>query len=220
MGGAVFGVPVAEWVGVLIAFLTTSGMIYLDCHQVLSGVIRYVPDAFFRSSQVLALAAAGGAVAGALYLVTTPSGHDAVSGQIGVTQANAFLRAFTVGVVALALIRSKFFKLPQGDFGGDYIYIQLRQGVLGPIIVDWNRLKTRFVQANLAACLATPNFISDTLATVSQTVAAFQGEDAAPAVAFSPAAPEWELYYRTVIRLALDDCGPSIFQDAAFTWPK
>ncbi len=232
-GGYILGVPTAEWIGVVIAFVTAGGMIYLDCHQTVSGVVRYVPDAFFRSSRVLALAAAGGAVAAALYLITTPSGQDVVSQQAGVKQANAFLRALTVGVVALALIRSKFFKAGQVDLGGEYVYVKLRERVLLPIVVGWNTLKNRFIKDNVGVCLGVANFVDDTLATIRQTVKAGppdevvsglsqieQVEKDRPATAFSATAAEWVGYYRTVMRLALDTCGPSIFEDAAFTWPK
>ena len=233
MEGDIFGVPTVEWIGVVIAFAAAAVMIYIDCHQVITGVIRYVPDAFFASSRLLALAAAGGAVAGAIYLLTTPAGGDVVSHQIGVKQADPFLRALIVGVVSLALIRSKFFKIPQGDFGGEYIYVQLRDGVLQPIIVGWNVLKTRFIEANVVTCLATADFVGDTLATVRQVARTASPEDAlsalsqvdqveksAPTTAFSTSAPEWNIYYRGVIRLALDACGPSIFSDPKFIWPK
>ena len=210
------------------AFVVAGAAIYLDCYQTTRKQMVRVPRQVLDAPGVLALAGAVGLVAVGIFFYTSwklkaGGANSPLDTILSLKIDDPYLRAPYVGLLTLAIIRSKLLDLKNAPFGVEYIYTEGRLRALVPGITRWSGWRNQFIANNKAAAFAYPNYfveLDDALDAAakleespSETARALEEvRKTRPATAPAPADASWDLYYRTLTRLALDTLSPSVFR--------
>lgn len=209
----------------LLALLLASITVLYDCHVGLQDRLKRVPMPIYSVPQAVLFALACGVVAAVAYRFTDGRGNTIVDSVLGLKQANPYLRGLCVGLTVLVLIRSKLSSFKGAEIGGELVYNSGRVWVMQSLNSKWQEFKSTFYQRNQAKALAVPNY-ENRLFEELRAIIQVQPEDFRkfvesqitnvqqnrPKSAFDAGANDWQTYYRTITKLALDYAGPSVFR--------
>lgn len=201
--------------------------IYFDCYQTARKQVVRVPREVIGAPGVLLLAAVVGLVAVGIFEYTSSlrlrDGHalNPLDTILSLKLDNPYLRAPYVGLLTLAIIRSKLLDLKNAPVGLEYIYTEGRLRALVPGFTSWSSWRNKFIADRKAAAFAYANYFTD-LDGKLDDAAKLETEPSETTRALAevrqsrpapPVAPDtWDLYYRTLTRLALDTLGPAAFR--------
>jgi hypothetical protein len=216
----------------LLAFLVGGVTTYFDCYSTLTARIMRVPSTFATNRWIIFLAVICGDIA-ALACWLTAGAKDSAIATILTLKADDPWRGAVVGASVLILIRSKLLNIKDSPAGGDYIYTLGRDIAIQDVNSRWSVVRTSFQNRNITAALADPQFqaqIVDLINTniqarpddfkkrVNDAVATVTGKR--PPGVFNAADAVWGVYYRALMGVALDACGPEVVASlAGFTLP-
>lgn len=212
-------IPVVEQVpGYITAFLTAILVIAVDCNSALKKAIRRVPINVLRSPAVWVLCIACGAVAALCFHF---SYRPPMSDVIELKWKSPSGRGVAVGLAVLTILRSRFFNFKDTEVGGEYFYNAGRTEALQRLWDKWTAIKDKFTTPELLkkACQH-PDFEEELLDAIRERLTLLsdlekqsvqeqiqQVQKTRPAAAIDCNDPKWTLYFRTLIKLALDTVG-------------
>jgi hypothetical protein len=209
---------IAEIPGYIAAFLTAMLVIVVDCNTALKKAIGRVPIGVLRSPAVWLLCSGCGAVAAVcLYF----SDQQALTDVIELKWHSPIGRGIAVGLAVLTILRSKFFNFKDTQIGGEYFYNGGRTWALQNLWDKWTTLKERFTTPEiLTKACQHPSFEDVLLGAVRERLQLLpdlekqsvqeqilQVQKTKPTTAIDCADPKWSLYFRTLIKMALDNVG-------------
>ncbi len=163
----------------------------------------------------------------------TTGEKDGALGTILTLKADDPWRGIVVGASVLVLIRSKLLNIKDSPAGGDYVYTLGRDVAIQDVNSKWSVLRTAFQNRNITAALADPQFQAQIVALIDTNIQARPDDFRARATTviatvtskrppgdFDAANAVWGIYYRALIGVALDACGPEVVASlAGFAWP-
>jgi len=200
--------------------------IYLDCYQTAKKKVTRVPSQVMLRPGVMILAAVIGVIAVGIFLYV--SGKLKLPGQLSPLDTvlsmkidNPYLLAPYVGFMTLVIIRSKVLDIKNASVGFEYIYTEVRFRALVRGFTEWGSWRNEFISAKRNAAFAYPNYFSDLEIQLDDAAKledqpSETGRALAEVGTHKPPMPvdsvTWDLYYRTLTRLALDTLGPAAFK--------
>jgi hypothetical protein len=220
--------PVADQIpGYIAAFLTAMLVIAVDCNSTLKKAFRRVPISVLRCPSVWLLCAICGAVAAICFHFSI---RPPMSDLVELKWNSPTGKGIAVGLAVLTILRSKFFNFKDTEIGGEYFYNGGRTMALQSILDKWTSLKERFTTPEIVAkACRQPNFEDDLVDAVNERLLLLPDEekqsvqaqikrvqDTKPNIPINCADPKWALYYRTLIKLALDNVGVKALAKFAF----
>ena len=211
-------------VGTLLAFLLAGITVLYDCHVSLQDRLKRVPMPIYRTPEAILLAGVCGVVAAVAFHFTDGTGRSVIDNVLGLSQPNSYVRGICVGLTVLVLIRSKLSSIKGAEIGGELADNGGRVWVMTALNSRWQTFKSGFNRRNQAKALATPDYENQLVEQLRQAIR-IQPEEFRvfvesqiknvqqnrPKVDFDPARLDWQTYYGTLTKLALDYAGPAVF---------
>jgi len=213
--------------GAALALLFAAFTVLYDCHVSIQDILKRVPLPIYRERPAIAVALACGLVAAVAFFFTNGRGDSLVDSVLSLKQTNPYLRGLSVGLMVLVLIRSKLSNFEGAAIGGEWAYNKGREWVVESLNTKWWAFKTAYCNRNLPSALASfpdPAFETQVLAGIQAIIQVkpqlyqvfVQSQitnvvKSRPSIPFDPASVQWEIYYRTLMNLALDYAGDAVF---------
>lgn len=205
---------------------------YFGCYSTLTSRIGRVPSAFVANRLVIGLALICGLIAAGACWISDRDPGSAISTVLGLKTPDPW-RGLVVGASVLILIRSKLFNIQDSPFGGDYLYQLGRDTAIQDVNAKWTIVRSLFQNRNISAALGHPQFEPTVLALINANIQArpqaFRDRvkndittvtGNRPPAPFGAADAAWVVYYRALIGVALDACGPDVVATmTGFQWP-
>lgn len=205
-----------------LALVVGAIITYLDCYATLTNRVGRVPGAFVKNPLVIGLALLCGVIA-AIACYISDVCPKSIVGNVLALNAPDPVRGLVVGASVLILIRSKLLNIKDSPFGGDYIYQLGRDIAIHDVNNKWTIVRMRFQTRNIDIALNDAAFEQNIIQLIRSNIQArpeaFQARVITvistvtgnrPTIAFSPSAIEWRVYYRALMGVALDACGPNV----------
>ncbi len=206
--------------GGLCAFLSATSTILYDCHGAIEKRAKRVPIPVVKLPAAWLLAGLGGAAATTAFWQTDPKGNSVIDTLLTLKISNDLFRGIVVGLMVLAIIRSRVTNLEGFALGPEQAYLVLRSWVLGRCNVRWSRHKEAFLRQKLPAAFSIADYdsriaekVEDGLGARSEDEGIFTRKQLATVLGKRPegevdySKSEWRTYYRTLTNLALDAVG-------------
>jgi len=200
-----------------LAFVTAAAVVALDCWRQNSAEFSYSTHPVLLDAVGLAFCSACGFIAVSAFLYIESNHSSWIAKLIPISADSPFAGALVVGVSVMVIIRSKIFQLGKdsGDFGLEFLYQLAREGVLARLRRRRANEKGRFVVAAMPKIAGMANFaeeldnrLRDLLRDKRlETYRKERGAIAPPDRGFAAADPLWNIYYKTLLRNAVDFAG-------------